>query len=272
MKGTVQPADTPVPGVTYASGGADYPVYPTGQSSIGYVVQVRDPSDSQFHPLAPPFVQTWPLPGFGNPIALGFEAQILFVAIGPLTPGTYSLPSKTVAYLHAYDGSDVELSVPGSLLFQGATITANSTGCTVTSASDQAIRLSSVSPSNFSGVGSNSGTSSTVNISLNCDAGIAVYATMSDATDPGNTSDVLALTPGSTASGVGIQVYRDGLSTPISFGPDSSSPGNLNQWLVGRNAGAVSYTIPFNASYVQTENTIGPGSVQARSTVTLSYQ
>lgn len=104
-------------------------------------------------------------------------------------------------------------------------------------------------------------------IGLTCPENIRLYATLTDGSAPGNTSDQLSLAPGSTASGVGLRILRDG--TPLAFGPDSSAPGNTNQWFVDMSSGAVQ--IPLTAQYIST-GTVTPGTVKGVATFTMSYQ
>ncbi|EIP8262054.1 fimbrial protein, partial [Escherichia coli] len=65
---------------------------------------------------------------------------------------------------------------------------------------------------------------------LQCDAGVTVWATLTDATTPSNRSDILTLTGSSTATGVGLRIYKNTDSRPLKFGPDSPVKGNENQW------------------------------------------
>ncbi|KVG35304.1 hypothetical protein WJ30_06085 [Burkholderia diffusa] len=96
---------------------------------------------------------------------------------------------------------------------------------------------------------------------------------MTDASDPANTTDILTLAPGSTASGVGIRILRDNGATPVSYGPDSSSVGNPNQWYITTTPlNGARVAVPFVAMYAQSGAKVSSGSVMARSTITFSYQ
>jgi len=144
--------------------------------------------------------------------------------------------------------------------------------CTVTTPTI-AVTMGSVPLTSFTGVGSTSA-SQPFNISLTCSGGAGaaytnVYTTLTDATNPSNVSNTLFLTASSTAQGVGIQVLNNG--TPVNFGPDSSSIGNVNQWFAGAAQNGV-FNIPLTARYVQTGSTVSPGSANARATFTMSYQ
>src|SRR5256885_10143923 len=61
---------------------------------------------------------------------------------------------------------------------------------------------------------------------------LTAFITLTDATQATNRSSTLTLAQNSKARGVGIQVLRN--NVPVSFGPDSGSLGNANQWNAGR--------------------------------------
>ncbi|HEF5869492.1 TPA: type 1 fimbrial protein [Burkholderia cenocepacia] len=137
------------------------------------------------------------------------------------------------------------------------------------------VPMGAVATVQFKGVGTTT-VSRMFDIVLNCSGGnlgtsTNAYVTLTDATVPTNTSTVLSLRKGSTASGVGMQIRRSG--TLVGFGPDSAAVGNINQWHAGTiTQGQSALTIPLSVSYVQTGATVTPGSANARATFTLSYQ
>jgi type 1 fimbria pilin len=104
-------------------------------------------------------------------------------------------------------------------------------------------------------------------IGLQCDDNTDVHITLTDATTPGNRTNLLSLTADSTARGVAVRVRRPD-NAPVSFGPDSPAAGNTNQWRVGQRSGAT--TIPMSAEYVAT-GTVTAGTVRALATFTMSY-
>ncbi|WP_321940128.1 fimbrial protein [Burkholderia cepacia] len=112
-------------------------------------------------------------------------------------------------------------------------------------------------------------------IQLNCSGGdegtsTNAYVTLTDNSNSGNRSNLLSLTPDSKASGVAVQILKDG--TPLSFGPDSSAPSNPNQWKAGNiPQGQGGFTIPLTARYIQT-GTLKGGTANAVATFTMSYQ
>lgn len=144
--------------------------------------------------------------------------------------------------------------------------------CTVTTPSIS-VPMGSIPVSSFTGVGSTSG-GQPLNISLSCAGGVSgsytnVYTTLTDATNPANVSDTLSLTAASTATGVGIQVLNG--ATVVSYGPDSNTAGNTNQWFAGAAMNGA-FNIPLTARYVQTSSTVTPGTANGRATFTMNYQ
>ncbi|WP_415867911.1 fimbrial protein [Burkholderia ubonensis] len=137
------------------------------------------------------------------------------------------------------------------------------------------VPMGTVNAHSFEGVGTTTRPQA-FNISLTCSGGDAgtstnAYVTLTDATNPGNTSTTLSMSKGSTASGIGVQILKgDAL---LGFGPDSAAVGNINQWHAGTIAqGQAGLTIPLSARYVQTGAKVSAGSANARATFTLSYQ
>jgi type 1 fimbria pilin len=129
-----------------------------------------------------------------------------------------------------------------------------------------------ISQSAFTGVGS---TAAQVGFGIGVDcSGVAsnVFMTVTDQQTPGNTGNAMALTTSSTAAGLGIQILHN--NTPVGFGPDSSAPGNVNQFAVFTSSGAAAGPtyINLSARYIQTEATVTAGSANGLATFTMSYQ
>ncbi|WP_175746815.1 fimbrial protein [Burkholderia pyrrocinia] len=112
-------------------------------------------------------------------------------------------------------------------------------------------------------------------IQLKCSGGnpgtsTNAYVTLTDNSKASNRSKLLSLTPDSKASGVAVQILRNG--TPLGFGPDSSDASNPNQWKAGSiPQGQGVFTIPLTARYIQT-GTLKGGTANAVATFTMSYQ
>ncbi|WDG89958.1 fimbrial protein [Pseudomonas chlororaphis] len=149
-------------------------------------------------------------------------------------------------------------NMAGTFIQQAATCSINTPSIPV--------NLRDVSASQLQGAGTTAG-DTPFTIGLTCPENIRLYTTLTDGSAPGNTSNQLSLAPGSTASGVQLRILQDGIAR--SFGPDSSAPGNTNQWFVGMSNGAVQ--IPLTAQYIST-GAVTPGTVKGVATFTMSYQ
>jgi type 1 fimbria pilin len=139
--------------------------------------------------------------------------------------------------------------------------------CTVTTPSIN-VEMPRTHVDNFPTVNSTYG-DTTFNMGLSCNPGIKVAVTITDVTDPSNTSTTLSLGHGSTASGIGYQIVNNGV--PIAFGPDSAAVNTQNQFVIVPMSVSGSYTIPLSGRFIRT-GTIVPGSANAYATFTMSYQ
>lgn len=118
-------------------------------------------------------------------------------------------------------------------------------------------------------------------ITLDCKGGapnskLQPHVTLTDANDISNQGTILSLNKATAggqpvASGIGIQILKDGV--PLAYGPDSSVPGNTNQWSAGTIAqGVAQFKISLTANYVQTAAAVTTGQANGRATFTLNYQ
>ena len=139
--------------------------------------------------------------------------------------------------------------------------------CNVTTSS-VSVQLPKAFVSSLSAANSTAGNTA-FSLDLNCAAGTNVAVTLTDASNASNRSNILGLAPGSSAKGVALQILN--ASGPVSFGPDSASPGTQNQWSAGTAAAGVMH-IPLSAQYIRTSGTLVPGSVNGNVTFTMSYQ
>lgn len=192
-----------------------------------------------------------------------FTYQLVKTAAQVTSGGAINIPQLFTLVSH-----NVPLNVTSAAL---VTISVNNTSivattCTVTTPS-VSVTLPTVNASAFTSTGTTVGNTA-LSIGLSCQAGANVYVTLTDATNPGNTSSNLTLASGSTATGVNLRVLNSG-GAAISYGPDSAVAGNPNQWLVG--ASASTTRIPLTAQYIST-GTVGPGTVKGLATFTMSYQ
>ncbi|MNF47747.1 F17d-G fimbrial adhesin precursor [compost metagenome] len=204
------------------------------------------------------------------------KARVRFVATGPLSPGIYNIPGRAILNVDqtVFNGQAVFATRTQTLSYQGATVTVTDATCAVLPADrNLQVALPAVLSSRFQGIGSTLGLQR-FTIRVNCTAGVALHATMTDANSQANTSNILTLAQDSTATGVGLQISATDRAHVVSYGADSRVAGNNNQWFVGGNAASpqTNHIIPFTVRYVQTAAAVQPGTVRARSTITFSYQ
>lgn len=265
--------------------------YDTGIKGIAYALGIKDIN-------APPVVkhdgylgataanrQTYPY--LGGPTTprytIGYKFRLVFLATGEkITSGTYTIPAQPMAKLSVEAASGVYVPQPTSVHLAATTFTVGSQGCTMTTPERQIVQMPAITLGHDDL--SDPRNSARFSISLNCDRNVALYATMSDVHHPMSTDSYLRPSPSSTARGVGIQLFKYDEVTPIRFGPDSSKPGNINQWLVGGKSSSIIspyYTIPFIARYaILPEHQGGQGGYRditagdfhAEASITFSYQ
>lgn len=264
-------AGTIVPGVSYSDQYGTYAVYDIpGVEGIGYVLRARARvTDWTAIGNQEAIIRTISSAD-GNDTRLYFSIRLY--AYGSPPPGNYTIPKTTLAQWGVRDSNGALLQDIGWIPIntEATSLIVNTVSCSVTSPSEQTAVLPTVAKADFSGVGATTSASASFQFSLNCPPEVSLHAVMSDGVNPGNTSDTLTLTPDSTAAGVGVQIFREGQTAPVAFGPDSPIAGTINQWFVG--SGSTSYVLPFEARYVQTQETITSGKVNALSTITFSYQ
>lgn len=133
------------------------------------------------------------------------------------------------------------------------------------------VDLGSIPMSRFSSVGVTSD-ERPFSIQLSCADGAfagTAYATLTDQADVSNRSSTLSLSADSSATGVGIQILRNG--SVLKYGPDDMRAGNENQWLAATNVGNGIVNIPLTARYVRTAQTMTAGTARGRATFTMSY-
>lgn len=158
------------------------------------------------------------------------------------------------------------LTLPGETSLQANGFSLAATSCVLNSISSSTISLPVISNSALPAVGSMAG-STPFALTINCPATTKLYLTFTDNNNIGQTGNILSLSTGSTAGGVGLQLAYNG--STINFGPDSATAGNNGQMALAQFAGLRSF--PFSVSYIRT-GPVSPGSVAAAATFTLSYQ
>ena len=242
-------------------------VYATGIAGVGYRIttHISDPAC---------LTGVWPLRCAGiygpNPPIHSLDFEL--IKTGPIGGGRLS--NMIVGYWRPYGVASGTMAVLN--LYGGITLTPQTPPtCSFASGGPVQASLGSVSAMSFKGVGSTS-VARPFSIDLTCKGGdgktsIDAYVTLTDATKPGNRSQVLALSPDSQAKGVGIEVLSG--TTVLGYGPDSNAAGNFNQWKAGTvSPGATSYSLPLTTRYVQTDPVVTVGTANGRATFTMSYR
>ncbi|WP_418305590.1 fimbrial protein [Pantoea vagans] len=267
-KGTLEPSPSAITsGSTVTVDGVNYTIFETGIPGVGYILGLKDFNGSEYTPLQTGITQSYPATGTnGYASNLGWSAKVTFVKTGTaLKSGTYTTPAITAAILTAYNNETKTAQV----IINPTTITVVASGCTVNTKSAN-VDLGTLDIRTLSTVGSTS-PSGAFNVTLTCDQNIAVNAVMTDQTTPSNTSSVVTLTGDSTASGVGVQFFYNGMG-PLSMGPDSSADGTLNQFFIQTTSSANQVlSLPFQAQYIRTGELV-PGTANALASITFSYQ
>lgn len=263
----------PSTGLTTTISGVNYIIYDSGTPGIGLVVGVKDSNATNYSALMTTQNQWYPAPGTNtvpyNGIG-GYGKVTLVKTTGHLQTGTTTLAAQNIAIVQCY-GSDGSATDSAYIKIAQTQITVAATGCTVQSGANRVIDMGNVSTGSLPSVGSQSPAKST-SIGLSCDTGIHVAATISDQSNTANTSNIIGLTSGSTAKGIGIQAFYNGSSTPVSLGPDDSSKGNTNQFSIADiSTQGQSVTVPLAFRYVRTGD-MTAGTANGLVGVTFSYQ
>lgn len=257
-----------IPNLTYTEDGITYPIFSTNIPGIGIIIGIKAMSAAKYTPVTT--ITTFrPVPSPSQGMGLAVQAKL--IVTGRLTSGVYPIARQRL--VRVYTNGPNNVTTPETdLILNPSTVTITARTCQMLSSTSQNVPLLPVGKNQFYGVGTSAGGEANFSLTTLCDSGVKLYATMTDGSDPGNTGNILKPTEGTTASGVGVQILRNGL--PISFGPDSSAFGNTNQWYIGTagSGGREPFTIPLKARYVQTAQNMVAGSVKARATVTFSYQ
>jgi len=217
-----------------------------------------------------------------HPYSVGWErgdsyqqrVSVELVKTGPISAGTISSSDISLILMMCPSGgvcwSQMEFVVAGS----GSTTLSVGPSCKVSTPAI-AVGLGKVSISAFASAGQTSSPTS-FSISLSCTGGdvgtsLYPYVTLTDAAHSGNITDTLTLSAQSNATGVGIQILHE--ADVLKYGPDSSSPENINRWKAGEiKRGMAVFQIPLRARYVRTHSPLQPGVANGQATFTLSWR
>ncbi|WP_017917872.1 fimbrial protein [Burkholderia gladioli] len=245
-------------------------VWETNLAGIGIAVAVKPISDlsncssSRFSDIGKPTASQAPWVGpFCNSTGsfdIGGQVQVALVKTGAIQPGVVSMGA--IAEGKEYVASTSDSSNPISISFAITSTTINVAGCTTP---DVKVDMHSYQQSIFKGVGSST---SPVSFSVkvnSCPSGFQSigyqFNPTSQVVDAAN--GVIALTPDSTASGIGLKI-TDANDKPLLY----NSTYSLSEYNTSTGG---SYTIPLKASYYQISPTVNPGSANAAIVYILNY-
>ncbi|PXX49931.1 type 1 fimbria pilin [Aquitalea magnusonii] len=252
---------------TYNEGGLSFTVYNTTVPGIGYIIKTSgNAAGTSISPtaLSGYNAQTLASGYVTANVTINLTVSVRFIKTASLTAASYTLPKTTLVFFSIVTPTNTAV---GYVYMNGSSVTVPIATCTVSTQSIP-VSLPSINTAVLPSLNATAG-STPFNVTLNCPASRNVYMTLTDNSNPGRTTSIIGLAgSGSTASGIGIQVLRNG--NPVLLGPDSSAAGNTNQFLIGTNL-LGNVTIPFTARYIRTGAVQG-GTVKAVATFTLSYQ
>jgi type 1 fimbria pilin len=239
----------------------------TNFAGIGVIIRSTDLRTSATFPLANSNIQN-----FASEIGVTTAVQGNYQITYQLVKTGASVGSGQVSgQMFGLRSHNVPDNVPSGyqvlMAINNTNITAQT--CDVTTLT-VGVELDPVTASALSPAGKTAGDKNfQLGISCPTDFGFNLFLTLTDVTNPGNTTDLLSLATGSTAQGIGLRILRrDG--TSVSYGPASSVAGNRNQFEVGPSL--TTTTIPLTVQYVSTSNAVTPGQVRGMATFTFSYQ
>lgn len=256
------------------------PIYELG-SGVGFTIQyigsspVRAPAASvnQFlSSSAPALIIDTNNPG----VVVSYKFRIHLYAIGPLIVGPLS--NKNIIAMLFSAGAGTYSQNISSSSYIGSPNIINPT-CTITTPS-VAVMMDSAPPSALNVAGATY-FGKNFQIGLNCPSvggATKVFMTLTDGTNQANTSTVLSLNSSSTATNTGLQLFYNGASTPLSYGPiNYAAPilgGGLYQGQIdlGMSTTLGNANLPFVVKYIAVNGPATAGTVNATAIFTMSYR
>jgi type 1 fimbria pilin len=256
---------TPSGKITQVPGFSD--VYTTNGMSAGVGFRIRNTAGAILVPFgysSGSAVDVGPSQNGPNVLQGIFE----LVKIGDTTPGSAgfgmfgTVPSREYA-----NGGNAPRS---TINFQYTILNSSVPSCSVTT-KDVAVSMPYMKTTALQGVGATVGTTP-LNLGLQCEANANPSISFTDSASPSNQTNTLTLAPGSTATGLGIQLLYQ--TAPVMFGPaaymyTTSNMPTTNSLALGSMSGA--QTVPLQARYIQTSATVTPGLIRAVATFTMTY-
>ncbi|HFQ8865696.1 TPA: fimbrial protein, partial [Escherichia coli] len=254
MRGKFTPALRKIGSVSYAfhqgkkQYSSDFDVYDIGVSGLGIIIGMAGywpanplvPINSSGIYIDPVGANTNPNTYNGATASFGARLFVAFVATGRLPNGYITIPTKQLGtiLLEAKRTSLNNKGLTAPVMLNGGRIRVQSQTCTM-GQKNYVVPLNTVYQSQFTTMYKEI-QGGKIDVHLQCPPGIDVYATLTDATQPMNRTDILTLSSESTAKGFGIRLYKDSDVTAISYGEDSPVKGNGSQWHFSDYKGEVS--------------------------------
>lgn len=248
--------------------GSAYTIYRSGVTGVGVIMAASD-GQAPYVPFISSEIRMWASNTETVYPSARSKFRIRFVVTESLQPGTISIPSFAVMrhgiFMNGYYGW-------GSITTKATTLNVKYPICKLSVPAT--IKLPLVDVGTLENAKSTAG-ETPFSIDLDCGAGasnVNVKYTLTDISSPTNTSSTLELAKvPDSASGFAIQVMENGL--PVSFGPDSSAVGTINQRDFGKITSVGGHLKKsFTVRYHKTAAPFVAGKVKAGMTITMSYQ
>jgi len=241
-------------------------VWETGYPGVGIRVRSRTYDNRVLSNVSSGSFQSF-LPNTGSrPDTYIAQFTYQLIKTGPVTGTGTMQVGRLFRLVSANGNTNVTSGTLSSVGLGDTTVTGRS--CLVTTPSVD-VPLPTISRSTLGNVGDTAGRTA-FRIGINCqqDTNVQVHMTLTDATTPGNRTNLLSLTSGSTAQGVRLRITNPS-GDAVRFGPDAATTLNTHQFLIGPSS--TTDNIPFSVDYVATGE-VQPGTVIGIATFTMSYQ
>ncbi|HEY1996125.1 fimbrial protein [Paraburkholderia sp.] len=206
-----------------------------------------------------------------GPSQLGANVlQGVFELVKTGTPAVGSGGFPAVGTVNAREYANAGNQSSSTINFNYTILNNSIPSCSVTT-TDVAVSMPYTKTSAFQGVGTTTAVTS-LNLGMVCDANAHPSISFMDSANPSNQSNALTLAPGSTATGVGVQILYQ--SIPVMFSPGvysytTSNTPTTNGVALGTLSGT--QTVPLQARYIQTGPSVTPGMIKAVATFTMNY-
>lgn len=234
MRGQFTPALPKIGSITYtfhqgnSRDSSDFDIYDIGVSGLGIIIGMAGywpatplvPINSSGIYIDPVGANTNPNTYNGATASFGARLFVAFVATGRLPNGYITIPTVQLGtiLLEAKRTSLNNKGLTAPVMLNGGRIQVQSQTCTM-GQKNYVVPLNTVYQSQFTSLYKEI-QGGKIDIHLQCPDGTDVYATLTDASQPVNRTDILTLSSESTAKGFGIRLYKDSDVTAISYGED----------------------------------------------------